>query len=204
VSVTFFFINITPKSSFCKINPFFKTPGYPLHINFFRFQKHYNHCLENRRVTKIYQAVVSGWTNSLASKRNTTLPRLVTHYIANSRNLAIQKQIFEDLAGSSKEDKSKEYLQFSIDPTEFKTDQNNVMVRLMVHKVEPVYLDCLPLRPFPRKWKEMFVGGDNTENLRLLTIELITGKTHQIRIQLKNNENKHSKYTQKMACSNTN
>lgn len=61
-----------------------------------------------------------------------------------------------------------------------------VPVKLIIEQVRPVTADSVALRPFPRRWSERLIeqAALYNEPLFELDIELLTGKTHQIRTQL--------------------
>jgi len=55
---------------------------------------------------------------------------------------------------------------------------------MIIENIEEVEENSIPLRPFPQYFRNNLILKGKESNIKLLKIRLITGRTHQIRLQL--------------------
>eukprot|EP01125_Pyxidicula_operculata_P019262 TRINITY_DN6971_c0_g1_i1.p2 TRINITY_DN6971_c0_g1~~TRINITY_DN6971_c0_g1_i1.p2 ORF type:complete len:412 (+),score=55.53 TRINITY_DN6971_c0_g1_i1:176-1237(+) len=174
------------------------------------FQNNYNKMMGTRQVKKIYQAVVIGWTNEHQRRWN-KIPNMTNQSL--HRNLCVESttssafassihltDYLMDPSSSGHTEKPKKVEQFPeaevhhigsdseitdrlrVETSPVRTSKHIYECHLKILSATDVQSDSLPLRPFSKDFVQKLL---RQSSIKLLTIELLTGKTHQIRAQLK-------------------
>lgn len=142
------------------------------------FQGDFNKLFNAKKIKKLYQAVVVGWKEDIAT------PQTLTHYLSDSSRIDVghpEEQLEDEHAvvvhSYSQPDRVTARVTASLVPTQTEVRE----AKLIILEARDVAESSLPLRPFAVDFTRQLL---KEKTLKLLTIQLITGRTHQIRSQL--------------------
>eukprot|EP01120_Amphizonella_sp_Union-15-10_P017325 TRINITY_DN9593_c0_g1_i1.p1 TRINITY_DN9593_c0_g1~~TRINITY_DN9593_c0_g1_i1.p1 ORF type:complete len:354 (-),score=55.10 TRINITY_DN9593_c0_g1_i1:20-1081(-) len=158
------------------------------------FQKRYLKSISQGKVQKLYYAVVAGWNTEVHGYWK--YPLSLKHYLSDPdpkdrsplsgseyiRTLQSKSEIpskFEINPEDYLEKVRSSLMRIAKDESERETDRYCEMI---IRSAKDASIDDIALRPFDLAWKSDLI---TKTKLKCLDIELITGKTHQIRAQLK-------------------
>lgn len=142
-----------------------------------KFVTQYNKLIQSGKVIKKYTAVVTGWNPKIHKTG------LWEHYFHERLELVSNRITIGETSYSTVPETCDHLIMKS---TREITEKNNIPVKLIVESAKIASKDSLALRPFDQDWVEKIIKEAELRNEPLyeLKINLITGKTHQIRSQL--------------------
>jgi len=149
------------------------------------FQKLYNIKVRQHKVRKHYQALVT-----YKKEPNWIYPHILTHYLSDPSKGSfppVEPTKFQKLPEAdlsyypwSPDMKEHQRVLSSPYPSPAHIHKCHLIIKSAIRKPN-IPFDTVPIRTFDNSFKQFIF---NSDRLLLLTIELITGKTHQIRAQL--------------------
>lgn len=137
-----------------------------------RYVKDYNKVIEKGTIVKKYRAVVDGWDPKLHKTG------LWVHYFHERKGVAEENSYVVGDTQYSYIPDTLDHLK--VKATKDRNDTQCVQVKMIVASAK-LLDDSTALKPFDPEWME---DVKKTSTLYELEIELLTGKTHQIRAQL--------------------